>query len=403
MHTGSTTSAGASTYTRENTSFATTQSMWRFLYNESVTLPSLAQPLQQAGIRACETQQSPYVLLVHDWSKIASPNRDTLQRTHAYDRGYDLACSLLVSADTGQPLAPIAMRLQAHDTVCCTHDTEPDVGHVDGVNEVIKQAQSWELPRTPVHIIDREGDSLYHFRQWDAAGHTFLVRAKDARRVMRDGKERRLADVAAALQFRDVGPATYHNKPARLAIAETDIVLHRPAKRTANGRKRDIPGNPLPVRLVATRIVQDGTVKARWLLLTNAHGVPAQEVARWYYWRWRIESFFRLLKRGGHNLEQWQQETANAIAKRILVASMACVAVWELEQSDTAQAEEMKQLLMKLSGRAVRRDRLVTTSGLLAGMFVLLPILDTLNSSGRDPTELKELALTAVPFLKSVV
>jgi hypothetical protein len=43
------------------------------------------------------------------------------------------------------------------------------------------------------------------------------------------------------------------------------------------------------------------------------------------YWRWKIESFFKLLKSAGQNLESWQQETGLAIAKRLLVVSMACV------------------------------------------------------------------------------
>ena len=56
-------------------------------------------------------------------------------------------------------------------------------------------------------------------------------------------------------------------------------------------------------------------------------------MALWYYWRWRIESYFKLLKSAGQQVEAWQQGTAEAIAKRLVVASMACVVVWRLARA----------------------------------------------------------------------
>ena len=56
--------------------------------------------------------------------------------------------------------------------------------------------------------------------------------------------------------------------------------------------------------------------------------VAAQTIAQWYYWRWRIENYFKLLKSAGQHLEEWQQTTAKAIASRLLVAATACVVVW---------------------------------------------------------------------------
>ena len=39
-----------------------------------------------------------------------------------------------------------------------------------------------------IHSIDREADSVYHLRGWDAAGHPFLVRMRRYSGVARDGK-----------------------------------------------------------------------------------------------------------------------------------------------------------------------------------------------------------------------
>ena len=60
--------------------------------------------------------------------------------------------------------------------------------------------------------------------------------------------------------------------------------------------------------------------------MSNVMAMDASTLALWY-WRWQIECFFKLLKSAGHELESWQQESALAIAKSLLVASMACVTV----------------------------------------------------------------------------
>jgi hypothetical protein len=49
-------------------------------------------------------------------------------------------------------------------------------------------------------------------------------------------------------------------------------------------------------------------------LLSNVVGQPADTLALWYYWRWQIECFFKLLKTQGLHLEDWQQESGLAIA-----------------------------------------------------------------------------------------
>ena len=76
-------------------------------------------------------------------------------------------------------------------------------------------------------------------------------------------------------------------------------MLHRPGKRNAGRRSVEIPGPPLPLRLVVAEVRDlKGRVLARWLLLTNvpAELADAATVARWYYFRWRIESLHKLLK-----------------------------------------------------------------------------------------------------------
>ena len=39
----------------------------------------------------------------------------------------------------------------------------------------------WNLGRPAVHVIDREADSVTHYRRWADAGHAFVVRADQSR------------------------------------------------------------------------------------------------------------------------------------------------------------------------------------------------------------------------------
>lgn len=108
----------------------------------------------------------------------------------------------------------------------------------------------------------------------------------------------------------------------------------------------------MDARLIVSRILtEDGEQLAEWYLLTNVPEVNQATIALWYYWRWQIESFFKLMKSAGHQLESWQQESALAIVKRLLVASMACVTVWAIAADNSQNAAELRALLIKLSGR----------------------------------------------------
>jgi Transposase DDE domain len=136
------------------------------------------------------------------------------------------------------------------------------------------------------------------------------------------------------------------------------------------------------MRLILTRVLdEEGKVLAEWYLLSNvpAEWADAAKLARCYYWRWRIESYFKLLKSHGFQLEDWLQETGEAIARRILVVTMAAVTVWHLMADDSAPAKEFKQVLVRLSGRQTKRSRPFTAPALLAGLCSLLAMIYTLD------------------------
>lgn len=391
------------------------QAAWRFFANERVTLDKLIEPLRQVGREGCSNSASPFVLLAHDWCKLGYGNqtrqkRDLVQLTHEHDIGYDLTTSLLVEADMGITLAPMQIHLKTAEAVHCTgtHEPQCEDHHLDQLEPIMDQVDDWGLERKVVHVIDREADSLGRLRSWNAKGHLFLVRCDD-RRVMCEGESVLLSDLNDCFdreyRFEDAGKARFHGKKVRREVAETSVILHRPHSEVVNGKKKQVVGEPIKVRAVFVRLVDaEGYIVAEWTLLTNvpADEADAAEIGKWYYFRWRIESFFKLLKSHGHELEYWQQETGLAIAKRLLVAAMACVVVKQLEASESEAASEFRKYLIRLSGRRMKHGVEFTAPALLAGYYVHLAMTQYLDENKITIDELKTLEKTAMKDLQLV-
>lgn len=404
------TAAGPVILPETATAQAATQSAWRFFRNQNVTLEALVQPPRAAGREQCAASDSRYALLAHDWSKLDygthQSKADVRQLTHQSDRGYDLTTALLIDAADGSPLAPMQMHVKTAKAMHSTASAPPalDDHHLEQLRPTMDEVAEWDLPRAVVHLIDQEADSVGHFRDWHEAGHDFLARGDD-RRVLWNNESRLISEIVAhhdaQCLYEDSRAVEYHGRSARQEVAEAEIVLYRPARKWIDGRKVDVPGPPLPLRLVMARVLdEDGTILAEWALLTNVSStVDAATIALWYYWRWRIESFFKLLKSHGQRIEQWQQRDGLAITRRLLIASMACVIVWKLERLDTPEAERTRKLLVRLSGRQMKRGRTSTAPALLAGYFVLLSMSDLLEHTDFDLQAIKKLATQALPFL----
>jgi hypothetical protein len=401
--------AGIKALPQAGTAFAATQAAWRFFSNPRVTLRKLIEPLREVGRQACHDSPGPYVLLVHDWSKLDydghASKTDLTQLSQKLDRGYEQMTPLLVDAHDGAPLAPMGLTLLS---AAGLHTTEADTPqrrqtHLEQVLPWMDASRGWGLNKKCVHVIDREADSLKHMRRWDAAGHLFLVRADDRRVKFRE-KSQLLSEIVTALRhegaFQPAGEVSLRARRGQQWIAETEIILDGPAwGRTPEGKNCRVPGPPLRLRLVVVQVRDSqGQTLAEWWLLTNVWDVTALQVALWYYWRWRIESFHKLLKSAGLEVEEWLQESAGAIAKRLLVACMACVTVWALQRQDTPAAQDCQKFLVRLSGRQMKRSRPVTAPALLAGLHVLLTMLEVLQD--YTPSQLREYADRAAPLLR---
>lgn len=377
--------------------FASTQAAYRFFRNADVSLPALAFPLLNAAREAVSAECRSHALVVHDWSNLHfgkhAGKRDRVALSSDNDQGYKLYTALTLN-DQGDPLSPVALGLRACDGVHSTLSdrVEPALSPLEDLLPVMTMVAELKWDKPVVHLVDAEADSVHHFRQWNRAGHAFVVRADEEPHVDFEGQEHPLSHVADRLKrsgaFRWSREVEYHGQTAQQYVAEAAVVLTRAARpRPRDGQpRRNIPGEPLPLRLVVAEVRdEEGRVLARWLLLSNVSAeISAETIALWYYWRWQIESYFKLLKTAGLNLEHWQQETAAALVRRLLVAAMACVTVWRLERDPSKPAQKLKTLLIRLSGRQMKRSRPVTTPALLAGMWTLLAALALFEQVNLD-------------------
>jgi hypothetical protein len=82
-------------------------------------------------------------------------------------------------------------------------------------------------------------------------------------------------------------------------------------------------------------------------------------------------------------VEPWQQETAAALTRRLLIASMACVVVWQLAQDESAEAVQLRDILIRLSGRQMKRGCKFTIPALFAGLWGLLRMFSVLEEHHR--------------------
>jgi Transposase DDE domain len=388
-------SAGPRAPLTETSAFAATQAAWRFFHNERLTLPLLVEPLHQVATTWRQQHPTPWALALHDWSVLNYATHTRKKDRHAHgpphSQGYDLGTVLLVDGHTGDPVAPLALELRTASAVHSTRSPPPalDRARLDEVLPVMQSLDGLALGERVVHIIDREADGLAHYRAWEADRRWFLVRARARRRVRWHGEELSLAALHQRLQnqgaLRRCREVTYRGRTAVQHVAETLVVLDRPAwrHRRRGGRvcNEPVPGAPIALRLLVSQVCDArGATLAVWYLLSHVPPeVPAETLALWYYWRWRIESFFKLLKSAGQVVEQWQQTSGEVLARRLVVAAMACTLVWQVERAATPAAHTFRTWLVRLSGRQMKYGKAHTAPALLAGLWVYLAMLDALD------------------------
>ncbi len=398
----------------QQSSFATTQAVWRFLNNDRVSFQQLNQPITQLALEQVSVSKHHYALVVHDWSQLQYVKHgnkiNRLKRTHQHDLGYELQSSLLVDAEQGLPIAPIAQTLSdatgRYTTFSENHALAAKT-HLDSLMQQIDHIETLDVDKQLVHIIDREGESVAHLREFHGKGYQWLIRCKEGNFIDYQEQPMKVKDVANIIELNQVKPVHYKGKVVDLYVGEDVVQITRAAKpkaKDAQGKRvKPQAGEALTVRLIVAEVREQNSDRAlsRWTLLSNVeHVIQATELATWYYWRWSIESYFKLLKQAGHDIESWLQTRPQAILRRLLIASMACVLTWRIQRANDEQSVRVRQFLTRLSGRVQKRGKRESAPAILAGLSILLNTITLLSE--YSTTELQQIAQQAFGYLNDV-
>lgn len=385
--------SGIKSQLKNDVAFSQTQAAWRFFNNEDVTLVDLSAPLLEAGHKLSMEEPGEYILVAHDWSHLSYGTHKSKKDTYNTIRrnvGYELQTSLLLSANHGGPLAVVAMSLKDKNKLYRSYSdsTQRDTSHLEELTQQINWIESQNYSKKLVHIIDREADSSGFLRT--IKNRNWLTRGHGGYKVHDGNSLRKTEDIAKDLSFDEERVVEIKGKKCIQQIAEAEITIIRPsssrAKKADKSRVQPIKGEPIACRLIVSRIINDdGKEIAIWYLLSNLNKETNKAtIALWYYWRWSIESYFKLMKSAGMQLESWQQTTSLSIARRILVASMGCVCVWRLAHATGPEAIEIRKVLVRLSGRQMKWGKDFTYNALLAGLWSLLSMDNMLSHYGIE-------------------
>jgi hypothetical protein len=247
------------------------------------------------------------------------------------------------------------------------------------------RAADLHLPgRDLVGVMDREFDDLALERWIGETSRKSIVRAQHlGRKVLLWGRPTTLRNAVRAAPRSVVGRVEREGKSYELRVAETFVDFHgRPYRRRSNG-DRPKKGAPLPMRVVITELHRSGRRAHQWVLLTNLDE-PAEQIARIYTWRWRVERLFFLIKVGMH-LETWGEQDGLRIARRLALCSLAAMTIYQLRAAagDPAHTEVI-QRIATLGGWLGRKRDPIGPIVLMRGMLRFLGTLALLDAFGLD-------------------
>jgi hypothetical protein len=249
-----------------------------------------------------------------------------------------------------------------------------------------------------VHLCDREFDDLKLLRHLGA--RKYVIRAQHLRRRVRvHGEERSLQQHLDCVPLSPCGEVLRQEEGKteryELYVGETRVTMYGPSLRgVAKGRSRPEPGEALPVRVVVSELRQQGRKTLRRVLLNNLTE-PSLNIVQAYLLRWKIERLF-WLTRLGFRLEQWHQENARRIARRLLLVQLAALMIYQLLQPGDADSLQWTQRLARLGGWSGRKRTPIGPTVLMRGALIFLAAVQLCQQLG--PRELLSMAKSLEPL-----
>lgn len=194
-------------------------------------------------------------------------------------------------------------------------------------------------PDRLVHIGDRESDIYEFFCAANAVGSHFLVRTC-VNRLAEDGAVT-IQDVMAEVEVKGQHRIEVVDKQGNRSEAILELRYRRIRVLPPIGKQSHYPPLELSVLHAVERGEPQGRERIEWKLLTD---LPIQcrqqavECLRWYALRWRVETFFKILKTGCRP-EELRLRTAERLANAIAVH---CILAWRIFWMTMTSREDPK-------------------------------------------------------------
>lgn len=303
------------------------EALYRFLRNRRISLDAVIEPHLRATADRCRAVGE--VLVIHDTTENSFSGekaRPGLTPLGPRRHGFWLHAALAVSAEGLR--APLGL-LSLAPFVRQTDPTRVAKPHWrERFKDPNKESRRWAAgvaavrrrlgaEGSPIHVMDREGDSYELFTDWIQHGDRFVVRLNYDRRLITEGATDAPATVnamphnvlcerAVSVSARQVGtrprplvrrrPAR-GTRVARIRIAASAVSLKRP-----RDHRHPMPPS-LAVNVVYAWEIDPpvGEPPIEWRLVTTEPIDNVEQVLRiveWYRTRWLIEEFFKCLKTG---------------------------------------------------------------------------------------------------------
>jgi hypothetical protein len=371
----------------EATPWAHTMGCFRFYRNDALALPALYEPCRAALAELVPPGRRAYVICdisTVDYSHHAT-KPDRIQVGNERGRGYELFSALVVD-DAGRPLGPVAQEVHTADGCLSSEAWEPlpFVNHYEQVERAMRAADLHLPGRDLVGVMDREFDDLALERWFGDTSRQWVIRAQHLnRKVLLWGRPTTLRNAVRSAPRSVVGTVEREGKSYELRMAETFVDFHGRSHRSRRPGDRPKKRVPLSVRVVIAELYRGGRRAHQWVLLTNLEE-PAEQIARIYTWRWRVERLFFFIK-VGMRLETWGEQDGLRIARRLALCSLAAMAIYQLRAAsgDAAHAEVIRRIAT-LGGWLGRKRDPIGPVVLMRGMLRFLGTLALLDQFGID-------------------
>jgi hypothetical protein len=330
--------------------WAATKAAYRFLDNPEVDEAAILAGHFQATRERSDAFDGP-LLVLHDTTEFSykRSDGDAVGKTCVVQSGHKqngrqalhTVCGLLMHASLvvttqGLPLGLAAIKFWTRKKFKGTNALK---GKVNATRIPIEEKESYrwiaslrqatkllESPQRCVHIGDRESDIYELFCAAQDAETSFLVRTC-VDRLAEEGNTTIEKQIKKGKRGRHLLEIV--DRHGRTECIELDVRFHQMIVRPPIGKQRKYPALELSVIQAREKTRPKDRERIEWKLLTDlpVSGLrSAVEKLDWYALRWKIETFFKILK-SGCKAEEAKLRTAARLTNLIAIY---CIVSWRI-------------------------------------------------------------------------